>query len=171
MPEEERLHVVGWADYDSDYPDASYAERPQEEYIDAIIDEIINNKYVFGGDTHQNNPHGVPVLSDGTAVRFSMRAWGVIMATAHGNKTDDGTPNYMDYYSLLDSEVIPQEDPTVEPNEKVAKEGGMPIIIGIDSNLMNETIAIGMKSLMTTDKAILLYFPLFQKRAEAKNKK
>ena len=42
------------------------------------IQEIIEKGYLFSGEEHQNGLTGVPVFSDGTCFRASMRSWGMI---------------------------------------------------------------------------------------------
>lgn len=67
----------------------------------AIIKEIREHGYFFGGDVHENY---CPVLNDGTYVSYSWRGWGRIMALAHGNQDDLG---YMIAYmeDLIDPAV------------------------------------------------------------------
>ena len=73
--------VVGWTDWDNDEIEensCSYAER------NTIIDHIKEKGYCFTGYDHQEQSFCVPVLNDGKKRCFSQRAWGRIMAEAHG---------------------------------------------------------------------------------------
>ena len=63
----------------------------------AVIECIRKNGYAFGGDSHQNKEGCCPVLNDGTKVRYSMRGWGSIMASALDIDDSDGYA-YMEWY-------------------------------------------------------------------------
>lgn len=51
-----------------------------EWHEDALVQEIVNNKYIICGDTHQNMR--IPVFSDGYLV-LSMRKWAEVMSEAY----------------------------------------------------------------------------------------
>ena len=63
----------------------------------AVIECIRKNGYAFGGDSHQNREGCCPVLNDCTKVRYSMRGWGSIMASALDIDDSDGYA-YMEWY-------------------------------------------------------------------------
>ena len=85
--------VIGWTD-DSDekYPpiDGSVAA------YQAVITELREKGYRFGGDAHQERRGCCPVLNNGAKVCYSMRGWGAIMAEALGINTDKYA--YMEWY-------------------------------------------------------------------------
>ena len=86
--------VIGWTDWDgNDYPvnEGSVAADL------AVIECIRQNGYAFGGDSHQNREGCCPVLNDGTKVRYSMRGWGSIMASALNIDDPEGYA-YMEWY-------------------------------------------------------------------------
>ena len=77
--------VIGWTDYsDEKYPsiDGSVAANQ------AVITELREKGYRFGGDAHQEKRGCCPVLNNGAKVCYSMRGWGAIMAEALGINTD-----------------------------------------------------------------------------------
>ena len=85
--------VIGWTDYsDEKYPPAHESVAANQ----AIITELREKGYRFGGDAHQDRRGCCPVLNNGTRVCFSMRRWGAIMAEALGTNTDKYA--YMDWY-------------------------------------------------------------------------
>ena len=86
--------VIGWTDWDgNDYP----VNKGSVVTDLAVIECIRKNGYAFGGDSHQNREGCCPVLNDGTKVRYSMRGWGSIMASALDIDDSDGYA-YMEWY-------------------------------------------------------------------------
>ena len=86
--------VIGWTDWDGD----DYPVNKGSVAADlAVIECIRKNGYAFGGDSHQNRKGCCPVLNDGTKVRYSMRGWGSIMASALDIDDSDGYA-YMEWY-------------------------------------------------------------------------
>ena len=86
--------VIGWTDWDGD----DYPVNKGSVATDlAVIECIRKNGYAFGGDSHQNRKGCCPVLNDGTKVRYSMRGWGSIMASALDIDDSDGYA-YMEWY-------------------------------------------------------------------------
>ena len=85
--------VIGWTDYsDEKYTsiDGSVAANQ------AVITELREKGYRFGGDAHQERRGCCPVLNNGAKVCYSMRGWGAIMAEALGINTDKYA--YMEWY-------------------------------------------------------------------------
>lgn len=66
--------------YDS--PTQRYEEEAEfdELHEDALIQELVKNKYIICGDTHQN--YAIPVFNDGY-IMLSMRRWSEIMEDAY----------------------------------------------------------------------------------------
>ena len=88
--------VIGWTDWDGD----DYPVNKGSVATDlAVIECIRKNGYAFGGDSHQNRKGCCPVLNDGTKVRYSMRGWGSIMASALDIDDSDGYA-YMEWYMV-----------------------------------------------------------------------
>ena len=88
--------VIGWTDWDGD----DYPVNKGSVAADlAVIECIRKNGYAFGGDSHQNKEGCCPVLNDGTKVRYSMRGWGSIMASALDIDDSDGYA-YMEWYMV-----------------------------------------------------------------------
>ena len=86
--------VIGWTDWDGDgYP----VNKGSVASDLAVIECIRKNGYAFGGDSHQNRKGCCPVLNDGTKVRYSMRGWGSIMASALDIDDPEGYA-YMEWY-------------------------------------------------------------------------
>lgn len=86
--------VIGWTDWDdNDYP----VNKGSVAADLAVIECIRKNGYAFGGDSHQSKEGCCPVLNDGTKVRYSMRGWGSIMASALDIDDSDGYA-YMEWY-------------------------------------------------------------------------
>ena len=86
--------VIGWTDWDGD----DYPVNKGSVAADlAVIECVRKNGYAFGGDSHQNKEDCCPVLNDGTKVRYSMRGWGSIMASALDIDDSDGYA-YMEWY-------------------------------------------------------------------------
>lgn len=86
--------VIGWTDWDgNDY----HVNKGSVAADVAVIECIRKNGYAFGGDSHQNRERCCPVLNDGTKVRYSMRGWGSIMASALDIDDSDGYA-YMEWY-------------------------------------------------------------------------
>ena len=79
-----------------------------EHYIeieDALIKELVDNKYVICGDTHQEL--AIPVFEDGY-VMLSMRKWAEIMEKAWLMSHDEAPRFYL--ASLCkEKEVLPQQ--------------------------------------------------------------
>ena len=116
----EKLSIVGWTNYDSEYPSMPFDET-YDERMDLIVEEIKKNGYVFAGDHHQYISTGVPVFSDGTCYRASMRAWGGVMSEVYNGDSD----GYMDYYMgmiMSEEPVFPEEKEIPVPPAEVEYE-------------------------------------------------
>ena len=91
-----KLKIVGWTSFESEYPTPKFEYDEMMVYVNLIKKELKKKRYYFSGEAHQNALNGVPVFSDGTCFRASMRARGLMMARAHSDKKDEYT--YMDFY-------------------------------------------------------------------------
>ena len=89
------MEVKAWVNYsDFNFEDAICGD----EEIAAVIKNIRENAYKFGGNDHENRGFCCPLLSNGKVLRVSWRKWGEIMAMAYNLKSDDGSWNYSLWY-------------------------------------------------------------------------
>lgn len=157
----EKLRIVGWTDFNSEYPSKTVNDSVLSELIQILGDEISEKGYAFSGNDHQNALTGVPVFSDGTCLRASMRSWGGIMAVIYSS-VEGIDLSYMDFY--MDSykeRVLPEYAPIdIEPAHVENEFPGM--IIREDVELIYSAVQMGME-LMTFDKVIKAYVALLQK--------
>ena len=160
----EELRIVGWTDFECEYPSKTVEGLEVRTIVQLIGDECVKNGYCFSGQDHQNAATGVPVFSDGTCLRASMRAWGQIMAAIF-SAVEGINLSYMDFY--MDSykeRVLPEEGKIdVEPGYVENERPGM--ILNEDAELITSTIQMGME-LMTFDKVIINYVELIKKANE-----
>ena len=98
------LKVVGWCSFASDYPTKKYNEKELKRVLKVVKKEISKNNYSFSGAIHQNASNGVPVLSDGSCLRCSMRFWGEIMKDVYSKKLKQEL-SYMDFYMSTVTDV------------------------------------------------------------------
>lgn len=102
-----KYKVIGWTyDTDRDYPYHAHLTPCVER---AVIAELREKGYVFGGDAHEDH---CPVLNDGTLVSYSWRGWGAVMAKARGEA--HGDYDYMKYYM---NALIPEDKIKLPPHE------------------------------------------------------
>ena len=148
--------IAGFTSYDDQtYPNASiHGDEEQQFAMRTIVTYIQHHGLLYSGQDHQNAPNCVPVFSDGTALRCSMRLWGSIMAKAY----EDDPNNYMGYYMEVPGEAVyPEEEASIKPDED---ESEFPLIMGEDYQLMLDAYNHQMV-LATTDKAILACYGSF----------
>ena len=63
----------------SSYPECNFDKLHE----DALLKELVYNKYIICGDTHQSECHNcIPVFEDGYLL-LSMRRWSSIMSVAY----------------------------------------------------------------------------------------
>lgn len=95
MAEKKGIVVAGWTDWDTDlFPPAEI----NNEVFDAVVKEVSERNYLFGGDSHQEMSGCCPVISDGTLARFSHRGWGAVIAAAYDRRGRDGKLDIMAGY-------------------------------------------------------------------------
>lgn len=73
--------VIGWTDYD--YHPEYKTGMVTNAMVNAIVDDIIENKYIFTGYHHQEYSYCAPVLNNGKCYLFTSRGFGYMMALAH----------------------------------------------------------------------------------------
>ena len=151
----EKLTVVGWTSFESEYPTRQCTQEEMNEIIELLQEEIKKHKYYFGGEEHQYSATGVPVFSDGTCFRASMRGWGYLMSTIYVGPNNQKL-SYMDFYmSLGDKAVLPKNE-VINIKPGVVKEESLGLIVREDGELLSQTLSMGMP-LMTFDKVLKKY--------------
>ena len=157
----DKLRIVGWTNFECEYPSRNVEGSELREIVQLIGNECVKNGYCFSGQDHQNAETGVPVFSDGTCLRASMRAWGQIMAAIY-SAVEGIELSYMDFYMDSYKEKCLPEDEyiDVEPGYVENERPGM--ILNEDAQLITSTIQMGME-LMTFDKVIINYVELIKK--------
>lgn len=146
------LRIIGWEDFDCEYPTRKFTGDELNEVLNLIRREIAENNYVFSGEEHQNCLTGVPVFSDGTCFRASMRAWGQVMASVYRG-ADGAELSYMDFYmSLGDKSVMPEYE-IIDVEPAVLEEESIGCTTKEDRGVVNQSIAFNM-FFMTTDKVL-----------------
>ena len=160
----DKLRIVGWTSFECEYPTKNIEGQEVREIVQLIGDECVKHGYAFSGQDHQTSLTGVPVFSDGTCLRASMRAWGQIMAAIYSS-VEGIELSYMDFYMDSYKEtVLPEsEQIDVEPGYVENERPGM--ILNEDAQLITSTIQMGME-LMTFDKVIINYVELLKQANE-----
>lgn len=145
------FRIIGWTDYDSDYPSISVASENVSEFLSVIIEEISANGYMISGEEHQNRGTGVPLFEDGTCFRASMRAWGFVMSAAYP-LLDGKETGYMDFYmsTPTPTKLPEQVTLTIEPQKSDNFSG---FISTEDRQILSESLAVGLP-FITADKAL-----------------
>lgn len=161
------LKIVGWVSFDSEYPTKYVNEENMKEVLDLVRQEIIEKKYMFSGEEHQNASTGAPVFSDGTCFRASMRCFGAIMASIYRGANNEEL-SYMDFYMYLDGKsVLPESNKIdVKPNED--EEPCFGLSINQDKQIIMESLSLGMP-FMTTDKVLQELYEYFKFLQEQEN--
>lgn len=114
-----KYKVIAWTSYDDeDFPEGACSVAQ----FRAIIDEVKARGYDFSGYSHQELLDCAPVLNTGERMCFSSRAWGRIMAEAHGFF---GVYDYSNYRMHYDDEITPEwepfDDSLVSPLEELSE--------------------------------------------------
>ena len=120
---------------------------------------------LFRSQAHQSAPTGAPILSDGTCVRASMRAWGAMMSSIY--TTEEKELDYMDFYMDSPVEKMPEDkEINVEPSNEESAIFGLTIMQ--DKQLVVEALQMGMP-LMTTDKVVSDLYNYYKEELEKYN--
>ena len=151
----EKLRIVGWDSFECEYPSRKCSKEEMDEIISLIRDEIIEHRYYFGGEEHQNCSTGVPVFSDGTCFRASMRCWGYLMSTIYVGPNDEEL-SYMDFYMSLGENAILPEKKEIKTTPAILEDEFLGLMVSEDGELLSQTIGMGMP-LMTFDKVLKRY--------------
>ena len=157
----EKLRIVGWTNFECKYPSKNVQGEEFREIMQLICNEVVEHGYSFGGQDHQFSSTGVPVFSDGTCLRASMRSWGYIMSAIH-SEIDGINYTYMDFYMDSLKETKLPEFEAFDIEAAIVDEERPGIIVDEDIQLISETLSMGM-DLMTFDKIIKMYIELIKK--------
>ena len=146
------LKIVGWVDFDSNYPTKQLSQEELRNVVNLVRNEIIEKGYLFSGEDHQNSRTGVPVFSDGTCLRASMRAWGALMAGIYEGP-GGAQLSYIDFYMSVDGDTNLPEYIELDVLPATVEYEMVGLIIKEDQELINQSLSFGM-GLMTTDKVL-----------------
>lgn len=153
----EQLKVVGWTFFEDNYPTRKYQNMQElNAALEAICNAIVQGRYMFAGEDHQTLDTGVPVLSDGTAFRCSMRVWGSIMASIY-LKPNGERFSYMDFYMSIgdNCRMPPAAAIEVPPAQNVETSWGC--TNEEDGQMVLQSIQLDMPFL-TTDKVLQEFY-------------
>ena len=146
------LKIIGWTNFDCEYPTRKVGVEDLNNTVALIREEICEKGYIFGGEDHQYAFTGVPVFSDGTCFRASMRCWGSIMAPLFVDSNGQNC-SYMDFYMSFGDEAIMPECSIIDksPATNVIESDGC--TLKQDRDIIDESLAFGME-FVTTDKVL-----------------
>lgn len=150
------LKVVGWCSFASDYPTKKYNEKELKRVLKVVKKEISKNNYSFSGAIHQNASNGVPVLSDGSCLRCSMRFWGEIMKDVYSKKLKQEL-SYMDFYMSTVTDVKMPEVSEIKVKEIQLDYDYPGYTTSTDNQLISDAASLGFP-LMTTDQVLKKIF-------------
>jgi hypothetical protein len=150
------LKVVGWCSFASDYPTKKYNEKELKRVLKVVKKEISKNNYSFSGAIHQNSSNGVPVLSDGSCLRCSMRFWGEIMKDVYSKKLKQEL-SYMDFYMSTVTDVKMPEVSEIKVKEIQLDYDYPGYTTNTDNQLISDAASLGFP-LMTTDQVLKKIF-------------
>ena len=150
------LKVVGWCSFASDYPTKKYNEKELKKVLKVVKKEISKNNYSFSGALHQNASNGVPVLSDGSCLRCSMRFWGEIMKDVYSKKLKQEL-SYMDFYMSSVTDIKLPDVSDIKVKELKLDYDYPGYTTSTDNQLISDAASLGFP-LMTTDQVLKKIF-------------
>ena len=150
------LKVVGWCSFASDYPTKKYNEKELKRVLKVVKKEISKNNYSFSGAIHQNASNGVPVLSDGSCLRCSMRFWGEIMKDVYSKKLKQEL-SYMDFYMSSVTDIKLPDVSDIKVKELKLDYDYPGYTTSTDNQLISDAASLGFP-LMTTDQVLKKIF-------------
>ena len=160
----EKLRIVAWTNFECEYPTKNAQGEEFREIMQLIGDEVVKHGYSFSGQDHQNELTGVPVFSDGTCLRASMRSWGYIMAAIY-SEIEGKEITYMGYYMDSYKEKLMPEYKAIDIEIGHVEEERPGMIVEEDVQLLSQSVAMGIK-LMTFDKVLNGYAELLKQYKE-----
>jgi hypothetical protein len=146
-----KLKLVGWTHFECEYPTPKVDKDEMMVYVELIKKELKKKRYFFSGEGHQNSLTGVPVFSDGTCFRASMRAWGLMMARAHTDEHNQYT--YMDFYMANGGFTRFPKIKKIKVEPAVVENISFGCTLESDRQIIAESKAYGL-TFMTTDKVL-----------------
>ncbi len=162
----DELKLIGWTYFECEYPTPKLNKDEMNKVIELIQRDIIENGYIFSGAEHQKSLTGVPVFSDGTCFRASMRCWGSIMADLF--EGPNGEPlSYMDFYMSVECESNLPDYEDIDIKPAIVSEESAGCTLKADRQLIDEAIEYNMP-LMTLDKVVK---KLYEMKLQGKNDK
>lgn len=142
------LKIVDWSDFECDFPTPKWGKETMIQVVNLIKEELVKNNYVLSGTEHQNSLTGVPVFSDETRFRASMRCWGSICAEVYSVPNGE-TLSHMDFY--IGGDCFSNLPDYVEFNFKpaVVEEESTGCTPKQDRQLIKQAITLNMPFLIT----------------------
>lgn len=163
----ENLELVGWRDFECEYPTKMMDQEELSLVIQLIKEDIVKNNYMFSGEDHQNSITGVPVFSNGTCFRTTMRGWGSIMADLY--KRNDGSDcSYMDFYMSLGENTVMPDYESIDIEAMSDCEACMGYPTKEDMNIVMQAIDQNI-GFLTTDKVLKQIYERMKMMNEDKN--
>jgi hypothetical protein len=90
---------TNWPEYLAPYP------TEWHPHLEAIRQAIVEQRVWAGGDWHQYNAQGIPVVSGGHFMSYSWRCWGGLLAAIWNTELGERF-TYMDFY--MDGRLPPK---------------------------------------------------------------
>lgn len=146
------LRIVGWTSFHCDYPTPKLTKEELNEVVELIKEELIENEYIFSGQDHQQQLTGVPVFSNGTCFRASMRCWGSILAEIYEGPNGENL-SYMDFYMSIGCRPQMPEETDIDIEPAVVEVESPGCTLKQDRELIDSSIAYNMP-LLTTDLVV-----------------
>ena len=146
------IKIIGWTNFECKYPSRNVEGDEFFDIASLIAEQVLLNGYCFSGQNHQNSSTGVPVFSDGTCLRASMRVWGRIMSLIF-SMVDGKTYSYMNFYMNCPKEVNLPDLIPFEVESAIIEDERPGLIQDEDIELISSSIQTGTE-LVTFDKVI-----------------
>ncbi len=159
------MKIIGWTSFDSDCQGICISDKESMvAALNATVQAIAENGYLFSGETHQNSNLCVPVFDNGKCLRCSMRGWGTLMAIAHVG--DESA--YMDYYmdQFVGEEKLPEDEADESAFVIDQNVDWLPYYCANqDVQLVTESLSMGIP-LMTFDQAVTALYDVIKKEMD-----
>ena len=152
----EKLTLVGWTNFDSNYPTRKMDIKEFAYVVNLIQKDIVKNVYMFSGEEHQSSLNGVPVFSDGTCFRASMRCWASIMASIYKGPNGEKL-SYMDFYMSMGDKSTMPESKELDVKPKEFEEKSLGYYVKEDIDLLSQCLSLDME-FITTDKVLKMLY-------------
>lgn len=154
------LKIIGWSNFECKYPSRNVEGDEFQKIVQLLAEQILLNGYCFSGHEHQNSLTGVPIFSDGTCLRVSMRVWGQIMSIIY-SLVDDKNYTYMDFYMNCPKTVVLPDLNYIDVAVGIVEEERPGAIQNEDIELISSCVK-STSELVTFDKVIKRYIQLLK---------